>query len=319
MLNPERLIEDLFDDQRLSDAKLRGFSDDALLRMSFPDNNPGGIYSTLITDTTSKYNAFFGKMNNVAIKKAISEGLTVTMEASRTAVVNYISDLNNLVKFKFKNSPATYQEFYPLGMKEYYDADLSQLPTLLARIKAAANTHLLASNPAEVGELIALIDAFTAARTAQQTLFIEVENLSTGRREDRKALTLQLTTNMLTIALNNLGNADNYNNYYNPSYLPLADKVFTTSGIIAAGAILVAVNEGVFTRSSVLTVYNQGLNDLIYSITDQPGVIDPAHQFTVQAGEEKRVQGEIPVFEQYYINVQNPNPIDNGKWKVKVG
>lgn len=317
-MNPEKLIEDLFDDKNLADYNLRSFCDDHLLRLSISANNPGGIYSPLITATTTKYNAFFGKMTNEVTKKAISQGLTITMETAKTDALAQISHFEKLVNFKFGETSGTYQQFYPQGVSEYYNANLDQLPTLFARIENAANTNLLASNPTDVADLIAKLDAFTDARAAQETAFAEVETLQTGRREDRKTLTLQLTTNLLTIALNNLQNPDNFNNYYNPSYLPLAEGSTSVSGIILINATIMAVNEGVITGSSNLTFYNEGNSNLIFSLNDQAGVIHPTYQLTVMAGNHQTYTDKLPVLEKYYVNIQNPSGTDNGKWKVAV-
>ena len=318
MLNPEKLIVDLFDDKNLSDSNLRAFSDDMLQRLSLPVNNPGGIYSQLITDTSTKYTAFFGQMTNTATKKAISEGLTVTMDTTRGQMITYISDLEGLVSFKFKNTPATYQEFYPQGMTEYHHATLAQLPMLVQRYQNAAVAHLSASNPTEVNDLNILINAFTAARTAQTTVFAEVETLRSGKLADRKLLTLQLTTNMLTIALNNLENPDNYNNYYNPSYLPLTDKAFSVNGLIAPSATITAVNEGVITQSSSVTLYNNGNENLVFSVNDQPGILHPTYRITIAAGNSGHF-ADLPVLENYYVIIQNIDTMATGRWKVKVG
>ena len=315
MMNPERLIEDLFDDKNLADYNLRGFTDDALLRLSIPVNNPGGIYSQLITDTSAKYAAFFGQMTNAATKKAISEGLTVTMDATKALLIKHMSDLEGLVSYQFRDDPATYQEFYPQGMTEYHHANLTQLPMLIQRFQNAANAHLTA---VEAAVLTARINAFTAARTAQTTVFAEVETLQTGRRADRKLLTLQLTTNMLTIALNNIENPDNYNNYYNPSYLPLTDKAFSVNGLIAPGATITAVNEGVMTQSSTVTLYNSGNEDLVFSVSDQPGIPHSTYSITIMGGNNGHFT-DLPVLERYYVIIQNPDTVATGRWKVKVG
>lgn len=318
MMNPIKLIEDLFEDRNLSDANLRAFCEDMLQRLSIPINNPGGIYIPLITTTSARYAAFFGQMTNAATKKAVSEGLTQTMEANKKAMIDFISDLQNLVKFIFRETSATYQEFYPQGMTEYHHATLAQLPMLIQRYLNAANDHLIATNPAEVADLVIRINAFNTARAAQTTVFAEVETLQTGRRADRKLLTLQLTTNMLTVALNNLENPDHYNNYYNPSYLPLTDKAFSINGLIAPGAIITAVNEGVITQSSTVTLYNNGNEDLLFSVSDQPNTLHPTYRITIAAGNEDHVD-DLPVLERYYVIIQNPDYTATGKWKVKVG
>ncbi len=315
MMNPEKLTQDLFDDRNLSDANLRGFTEDMLQRLSLPVNNPGGIYSQLITDTSAKYTAFFGLMTDAATKKAVSEGLTVTMNTTKGLMLAYMSDLEGLVRFRFTAVSAIYQEFYPQGMTEYHDANLTQLPMLIQRFQNAATAHL---TPAETTVLTARINAFTAARAAQTSVFAEVETLQIGRRADRKLLTLQLTTNMLTIALNNIENPDNYSSYYNPSYLPLTDKAFSVNGLIAPGATITAVNEGVMTQSSTVTLYNSGNEDLVFSVSDQPGIPHSTYSVTIAAGNNGHFT-DLPVLERYYVIIQNPDTVATGRWKVKVG
>jgi hypothetical protein len=318
MLNPQTLINDLFDDKNFADYKLRGFTEDHLIRLSIPANNPASIYSPLITDITTKYNNFFGKITNVATKEAISEGLTITMQSARTAALAQLVKLEGLVTFKFGKTSPTYQEFYPQGLSEYHDADLPQLPALLARFLTATNTHLVLSNPMDVNDTMVLFGNFNTARTAQLTVFAEVDTLQTGKREDRKLLTLGLTTGMLTIAINNLENADNFNNYYNPSYLPLQEAAISVSGLINFNSIIMAVDTEVVTQSSNLRLFNQGIEPLIFSINDQPGVIHPVYQMQVMPGTDVAFNQTLPVFAEYYINIQNASAIANGKWKVVI-
>lgn len=317
-MNPEKLIEDLFDDVHFADYNLRSFTQDHLLRLVIPINNPGGIYTTIISDTTTKFNAFFGKIDDETFRLALREGLTISMESAKSSAIADIRRFEGLVTFQFGATSTQYQAFYPQGLSEYHDANLDHLPGLFTRFLSAANLYLSGTHPADVAALATLLGNFSTARNTQLTAFAEIETVQTGRRQDRKALTLQLTTNLLTIALNNLENPDTFNNYFNPSYLPLADGPLTVLGIINESSVVTAVTEGIITSSSNITLFNQGNDDLIYSISDQPGIIHPEFQRTVAAGNEYKVTDPLPVFEKYYLNVQNPNAVTKGKWKVVI-
>lgn len=317
MLNPERLVDDLFDDPKLSDINLRAFSEDHLMRLSLPVNNLGGVYSTLVAETTTKYNAFFGSMTNESVKKAISEGLTIATMNARAALLAYLSKLQGLIKFKFGENSPTYQQFFPLGMTEYYEARLDELETIIQRFINAANANLLASHPTEVAELVSKANDFETARDAQQSAFAEIENLQTGRRDNRKNLTHQFTTNLLSIAINNIGNPDNFNNYYNPIYLPLTESSNTISGLIAPGTTLTAINEGIITQSSDITLYNNGNDDLIFTVNNQADTLHPTYQITIAAGNNNRF-ADLPVLDKYFVIIQNPNTTAIGKWKIKI-
>ncbi len=318
MLNPIRLVNDLFDDKELSDADLRSFAEDHLVRLSQPENNPGGIYSVLITDTTTKYTAYYGKITSEAAKKAIAEGTTATRNQERKVTEEKISQLQGLVKYKFGETSGIYQEFYPLGMDEYYQAREGEIGTKFDRFVIAAGIHLAAEYPAEVSAITSMVTGFHNAYTARETAMAQVDAVGTGKHADRKALTIQLTFNFLTIATNNIGNPDRFDDYYNPEYLPISDSLRTFSGIINFNSIITAVEAGIITGSSDLLIENKGTVDLVFSLNDVPGVIHPASEMTIVPGQRHRFTETLPVFTQYYLNIQNPSPDQNGSWHVEV-
>lgn len=265
MLNPIRLVNNLFNDKNLSDADLRTFTEDHLVKMSLPENNPGAIYSTLITDTTARYTAFFGKMTSEAIKKAIAEGTTATRNKCRKAVEEKISAFQGFVKFKFPEDSAEWQEFYPLGMGEYTEAKEGDVNTLFIRFKAALTAHLATDYPTEAVAFNLLLAAFQSAYTARETVVAAMKALQTGRHEDRAALTNQLYINFLTIAINNIGNPDRYDDYYDPRYLPLEDDNGHRNGDVAALAIAKIPISGLTLHdTSEAKLFNPGLTTLRY-------------------------------------------------------
>jgi hypothetical protein len=227
MINLERLVNDIFDDEKLSDIKLQAYVDDHLIRLS--NLNPGNIYDTIIVDTTNKYQAYYGNMVTEATKKAVREGLT-----------QGISNTGDLVSYKYKNDQETYQQFFPQGVDEYYQADLPELNPILDRLAGAATTHLTAQFPADVTALTTAINEFKTARQSQLNAFSEEENVATDRRTTRKNLTLQLTFNILTLALNNLEDADTFNNYYNEQLLPIGSGSGDDGGGVVYETITVA-------------------------------------------------------------------------------
>lgn len=316
MLNLIRLVNDLFDDEKLFDPELRSFSEDHLVRLSQPENNPAGIYSGLITDLTNKYNAYYGKITNEATKKAIAEGTTATRNAARKAAEEKISQLQGLVKYKFGETSGTYQEFYPLGASEYQNAREGDVGTLFDRFVGRAVAHLTADYPADVTAITNLVTAFDNAYTARETAVAQVDIAGTGKLADRQALTTQLTTNFLTIAINNIGNPAKFNDYYDPRFLPITDSVESFNGTINATATITAVPTGHITESSEVRLRNNGPVDLEFSLSNLPATMEPG-ALTVEAGQELEVS-DLPVLENYYLNVRNPHATENGRWKIQV-
>jgi len=236
MLNPIRLSNDIFDDPKLSDQKLRTYSDDQLIRIA--NNNPGGIYTGLITATTTAYTAYYGNMTNEAVILAVSEGLTVAMNGARTIVWDKLSTQQGLLVFLFGEESSIYQQFLPQGLTEYHNAALDNLTIILDRYETAAVAHLTAGYPLEVTAVATMIANYKAARTAQRDAFSQTDTLRTGRRETRKVLTVQLTRNLLILASDFIDNPDRFEDYYDAALLPIGtsnkgdDTSLTLSGMV---------------------------------------------------------------------------------------
>ncbi|MBK8658057.1 MAG: hypothetical protein IPN22_04085 [Bacteroidetes bacterium] len=315
MINPIRLTNNIFADPRLSDANLRAFSEDHLIRLA--NNNPGAIYSSLISDTTSAYNAYYGKMSSEAIQTQIKEGLTLTKNQSRTLAEAKVSQLQGLIKFKWGETSAIYQEFYPQGMDAFYRAKDADLEVLLDAYQASAVTHLTADFPSEVASLTTLVTAYKNAYSAQRNALSQIDNLITGKNEDRQLLTVQLTKNFLIIASNNIENTDAFDDYYDPRYLPLTEGPEFFSGLINAKATITAIGPGTITRSSNLDLENNGMVSLLFSINDNP-TLNPVTQLELGPGQRIRYTEPMPAFAQYFLLIQNNESDLNGSWKVEV-
>lgn len=321
MLNPIRLCNDLFDERDLFDHNLRSFTEDHLVRLSQPENNPGGIYSGLVTSLTTKYNAYYGKITNEAVKKAIAEGTTITRNNARKECEEKISQIQGLVKFKFGETSATYQEFYPLGVREYQDAREGDIGTLFDRFVSAATTHLTADFPDEVTAITELVEAFDTAYTARETAASQVDIAGTGKRDDRKALTMQLTTNFLTIAINNIDNPDKYDDYYDPRYLPIEADNGIREGTVAAGAIASVPISGLTINADTnIELKNNGPTDLLFYFAPAPDTPAPITAILVAEGQElNKTALELGfAITNTRLLVSNPGEKE-GEWHVVVG
>jgi len=317
MFNPIRLCNDLFDDEKLSNANLRGFTENLLIRTS--GNNPGGIYTSLINDTTAKYNLFYGKITSEAVKDAIGQGLTKTTYTAWDEAIKEVSHLQALVIYRFGETGETYQEFYPHGMLEYQEAKIDDISTLFDRFLAAAAAHLAA---VEQADIITKVAAFKAARAAQVTVFAEVDVLGTGKHADRKVLTIQITFDFLTIASNNIDNEDAFDDYFDPRFLPLTEGVqsITLDGEINPGEIVSPDTAAVtFKADTDMLFENNTATTMRWYFTTSPGNgttgnfvdVGPNNSIAKKAG-EINFSAANPV-----LCVQNIGGFA-GKYKVKI-
>lgn len=315
MINPIRLCNNIFADPDLSDASLRAFTEDHLIRLA--NNNPGAIYSTLITDTSAAYNAYYGALSNEAIQSQIKEGLTITKNNCRSLAEGKVSQLQGLIKFKWGENSAIYQEFYPQGMDYFYKSKDADLEPRLDAYVASANSHLMADFPAEVATLVTLVNAYKTAYTAQRNALSLIDNLITGKNEDRQLLTVQLTKNFLLIASNNIDQPDAFDNYYDPAYLPLNEGPESFNGSINAKQTITAIPAGIITRSKNLYLKNTGITQLKFSLNDNP-TMNTATAQVLAPGQQLRVNPPLPQFNQYLLLIENEDSDYNGNWHVEV-
>lgn len=221
MLDPARLVTDLFKEKNLSYSHLRDFAETFLFRLANPGLNPGGIYNQLLLDTTTFYQNYYGTISNELVKEAVGKGATIGMNEALDKVIWKLSTLQNLVKYKFGGKSEIYKEFYPRGMKQYHHAHIGMVDILLLRFRTMATMHLLADYPGEVAEVTTLINKFLDARKVQESIYAEVGGFASDRKNHRKALTRQLTKSFLIIAADHIEQPEKFHAYYETQLLPI--------------------------------------------------------------------------------------------------
>jgi len=237
MINPLRYAHNLFDDRDFYDNDLQAFAEDHLIRLT--NNNPGGVYALLITETSNKHQAYFGNLVSEITKTAVREGLTQSMKQARALMIKSISSIGKLADFKFAAHQEVFQQFFPQGVREYYYADLGETNPLIERLQGAAAAHLTADYPNDVAALNLAITGFKNARSAQLNAFSQEEILASERRLARKALTRQLTRNLLLLSSDFIDQPRMLKKFYNLRLLPLRGKKHSAETVqeytIAAG------------------------------------------------------------------------------------
>lgn len=210
----------LFLSERLSRERLKDFTEDHIQRLNA--SNPGGIFTAILTAVTTAYNNYFGDLSSESLNIAVQKGKTQAMNESRTALLKNLSDNEKLIAFTYRSNQPVYLEFYPQGLSEYYDADLPTLETISERYKTVLGNHAADFAPAFVTEYNTLQGTYVSNRSAQQAAMGSVSGERSDLSGTKNALALQLTTNLLTIALQYVGNESKCEVYFNQAILNAA-------------------------------------------------------------------------------------------------
>ena len=197
MLLFETIFKNHFDTKEISDDNLKKFTEDHIQRMTA--NNGGGTFTQLITDTANAYTTYFGNMSSEDIAFAAQQGLTITADTIVENFKDTVSQKEGIIKGTYGAGSATYQEFFPLGVSEYRQANKSNMETLMTRMVSASTAHL-----ADLGAPFAAIWTgfkanYVAARTAQLLKISEVDATKTGTETSRNDLETQLLKNLFFV------------------------------------------------------------------------------------------------------------------------
>lgn len=210
----------LFLSIRISRERLKNFTEDHIQRLTA--NNPGGIFTPILTTVTNEYNAYYGDLASESVNIAVQEGKTVAMNESRDNLEKNISDNEKLVAYTYRNNHDFYEEFYPHGITEYYKVDLATFETITDRYKTVLASHSADFPLSFVSDFNSLQGIFVANRAAQLTAKGNVASERSDLSTTKPILCRQLTVNLLTIALQYVGDESKADVYFDQSILNAA-------------------------------------------------------------------------------------------------
>jgi len=261
MIRISRLFDNLFDDRQISVAELTNFSSDHIERLRA--NNPGAIFNAILADTELKHNALEAATNALGTDTSQREGRTVDMNDVVADFKKAVSRTEGLIRFTYGKQSGTYQEFYPNGITEYTNMTIEDAETLIARFNTAVANHSGDLPPAVVAEFAQHLADYQSARQAQQQEKGEVGGSRDDVRNAQVALQLQLTVNVLTIALNFSNDTQKADVYFDQSLLNDAagQPISRTTGTVNGNSIVgVTYDEDLVVNDTPMTFRNESAN-----------------------------------------------------------
>jgi hypothetical protein len=202
---------------RLTNDRLKSFTEDHIQRLTA--NNPGGIFTSILTAITSVYNNYFGDLASESVNQAVQEGKTIAMNSARQKLEENISTNEGLISYTYRNDRDKYEEFYPQGLTEYQNADLGAFDIITKRYFEVLEAHAGDFSADFVDEFNTKRGTFVSNRNAQLTAKANVASERSDIATTRPALATQLTKNLLTISLQYLGNETKCAVYFDQTIL----------------------------------------------------------------------------------------------------
>ena len=217
MMDLKKMFKNHFDTKEISDDKLRKFAEVHLQRLSA--NNGTAQFTTMITATTAAYTAYFGSITNEDTKFAIQQGLTITMRNVVDNFKKFVSQKEGIIRGNFGKESAEYQEFFPLGVDEYWQGNLQNIETLITRFVGAAERHNAALGAALQSDAENYLTDFKNARTAQLNKIGEVQAQKSETSTTRDVIENELMKNVHLIASMFIGDVDRCMDFFDQSII----------------------------------------------------------------------------------------------------
>jgi hypothetical protein len=313
MRNLSFFFKIVFLGSRISFENLRKFTEITIQRIA--TNNPGGIYTPILTALTNAYIAFFGNLTDEETKKALKEGSTITMNNALQAFILWVRTKEGIIKGTFGIGSAIYEEFYPHGLTEYTKLTLANAAVIMKRYVDVATIHTAELPAAFVTDVTTLRDHFTHARELQNNLIANVAEERIEKHGTREEVEIALMKCILFIAYNNVGNVEVVNLYFDQSFLkPSNPKVYEND--LGKGKTK-NLCEHEFEAEDVLKAENTGNTPWMLSLC-LTAEEEPTAGVTVAPGETQTITadklGDVNV--NTFLNIKNLDAEHEGKYKI---
>ena len=277
----------LFLSAKISRERLKDFTEDHIQRLAA--HNPGGIFTAILTAITDTYNAYYGDLSSESLNLAVQKSKTNAMNESRKNLEKQLSDNEKLIAYTYRDNRTLYLEFYPQGMTEFLRADLPTLETISDRYKSSLADHAADFTPTFVTEYNTVQGLYVTNRAAQHTAMGNVSGERSDLVTTKTDLATQLTKNVLTIALQYVGDESKSDLYFNQGILNAAfNESETKMSDILNPDETKTTFDNVKKPDVRILVKNDGTSPLCFQFMQH--ATDPVPSnilFTVEAGKER--------------------------------
>ncbi len=187
-----------FEDLRITDLRLKNFTDDHIQKMTAA--NTGTRFTTYISATQTALAAFVltlvGEESHVAARMSRTENVTAILKQFKKLV----RTKEPVIRAAFESQPTIITEFFPNGKTEYGRATVGNASILMERLVGVITARAAALPTGFVTQFNDIKTQFNTARTEQQDEKGHVSNVKAISSAERTNLVKQLYKNLVNIA-----------------------------------------------------------------------------------------------------------------------
>ncbi len=205
MIALDKLFLIIFDDERITDDRMDIFSNDFKDRLITYDS--AHAYTSMINSTKAVLLNFEGKKTSKSETTSDRISSTVTVETYRSQFIELTRKTEANVRTLYNKKSAVYKEIFTKSLTYYGKPAVSKIPDFIDHFIARLTAHSELSSDL-LTKFTDLKASFGGARSTQVTKKDTVKNLQVAISDERKALNLQMTQNVLQLAHDFAGKPD---------------------------------------------------------------------------------------------------------------
>lgn len=203
-----------FTQEHISTEKLKVFAEDHLRKLALAGEQL--IFNELLYETRTAYLQCYPNEADAAISHADQEDRRRLLFHYKQALLQEMRNLFGFINYKFHQQPEVIRLFYPAGPQAFETFHESSFETVLQQFSEALKLYRPHFLPVDIAEFELLRDTYLdhqrRGNSGWQSPLLQAD-------QARQHLCRQLTKNLLSIAINNLGNKEAVASYFDPLLL----------------------------------------------------------------------------------------------------
>ena len=309
---------DLFDRENIIDSRFQVFLRNLIA--SLTNNNPAGVYTTLIASLTAVYTTYFGNYETKSVNIAEKVGKTNSLDTVTALFASTVRSKYNFIAAAFPIGESVYIEFFPHGLTEFSRLTRDNVQSVSHRIATKATEYMASLGGAPFAAIFTTLETnITTAIGAQNTGKAVVKTITSSVITNRGPVEDETMKAMYAVGLQCWPNQSLCRSYFDFSLLfgVNTHPSVVVTGVAAANANTLCVGAGIVT-TSVFTLKNKSDVPFTFFATHVVNgamvgvpVIVLAHHETVMAF------AEFGAADMLFLYVKNETDYA-GNWEVRV-
>lgn len=285
MIDLRTLFKNHLNTDEVSDDNVFKFADDHLNRLK--SNNGAGHYTAMIAATEPKVLVFRAAVNVEDFSFSAQQGDTMVVDDVIAKFQAEVRQREGIVRGTFGEHSPQYQTFFPHGLTEYSQATKGNVDTLIARIVQGATLYQADLGAGFLAIFTQIQTDYLAARQTQLQQIGTVDAAKTTTSTTRDTLEVQLMTNILTLAVEFLGNPARGMDFFDQSIIRRKNSPADGSlnPLFPKDQSLVVVESKGITAQTDVTGTNTGTTGIMLGMSVDGLTLDPKNAVTIQPGE----------------------------------